>query len=141
MNADTYGLGFGWHLGGNFYFSADTSYIQAKATTTGLDQGLGAQAGDQAGIFQWNAALSMNNLGGSGNVATLLVGNPYRVVSYSSDAINTQSTPPWHIEFSYTYRLTDNISLVPGFYYILNPEANSQNPPLGVFSLKSFIAF
>lgn len=141
MNADTYGLGFGWHLGGNFYLTADTSYIQATATTNGLDPGLGAQAGDQADIFQWNAALSINNLGGPGYVATFLVGNPYRVVSYSSDTLNNQNTAPWHVELSYTYRLTDNISVVPGFYYILNPEANSDNPPLGVFSLKSFIAF
>lgn len=141
MNADTYGLGFGWHLGGNFYLSADTSYIQATAITNGLDQRLASRSGDQAGIFQWNAALSVNNLGGAGNVATLLVGNPYRVVSYSSDELSSQNTLPWHIELSYTYRLTDNISLVPGFYYILNPEANSNNPPLGVFSFKSFISF
>ena len=141
MNADTYGLGFGWHLGGNFYLSADTSYIQATAITNGLDLSLGSKAGDQANMFQWNAALSINNLGGSGNVATLLLGNPYRVVSYSSDELSAQNTIPWHIELSYTYRLTDNISLIPGFYYIINPEANSNNPPLGVFSLKSFIAF
>ncbi|MBM5816546.1 MAG: hypothetical protein FJ083_08160 [Cyanobacteria bacterium K_Offshore_surface_m2_239] len=141
MNADTYGLGFGWHLGGNFYLSADTSYVRATATTNGLDPRLGAKSGDQAGLLQWNAALSINNLGGAGNVATFLVGNPYRVVSYSSNTLQSQSTPPWHLELSYTYRLTDNISLVPGFYYILNPEANSDNPPLGVFSLKSFIAF
>jgi hypothetical protein len=141
MNANTYGLGFGWHLGGDFYFTADSSYIQATATTNGLDQRLSAKAGDTAGMFQWNAALAINNLGGSGNVATLLVGNPYRVVSYNSDGASPQHTPPWHLEFSYTYRLTDNISLIPGFYYILNPEANSNNPPLGVFSLKSFIAF
>ncbi|MEB3318311.1 MAG: carbohydrate porin [Cyanobacteriota bacterium] len=141
MNADTYGLGFGWHLGGNLYLIADSSYIQVTATTNGLDQRLATRSGDRAGIFQWNAALSLNNLGGDGNVATFLVGNPYRVVSYSSDQMNTQNTLPWHLELSYTYRLTDNISLVPGFYYILNPEANSNNPPLGVFSFKSFIAF
>lgn len=141
INANTYGLGFGWHLGGNFYFTADSSYIQATAITNGLDQRLSSKAGDKAGMFQWNAALALNNLGGSGNVATLLVGNPYRVVSYSSSNSDPQLTPPWHLEFSYTYRLTDNISLVPGFYYILNPEANSNNPPLGVFSFKSFIAF
>jgi hypothetical protein len=141
MNANTYGLGFGWHLGGDFYFTADSSYIEATATTNGLDQRLSSKAGDKAGLFQWNAALSLNNIGGSGNVATLLVGNPYRVISYSSSESNSQTTPPWHLEFSYTYRLTDNISLVPGFYYILNPEANSNNPPLGVFSLKSFIAY
>ncbi|MEB3333917.1 MAG: iron uptake porin [Cyanobacteriota bacterium] len=141
MNSDTYGVGFGWHLGGSLYVTADTSYIQATATTNGLQQSLHAKAGDQAGIFQWNAALSINDLGGAGNVATLLVGNPYRVVSYSSSEMNPQHTVPWHIELSYTYRLTDNISLVPGFYYILNPEANPHNPPLGVFSLKSFIAF
>lgn len=140
-NTNTAGIGFGWHVGGDLYFTADASYIQATATTNGQTPALNVKAGDRAGIFQWNAALAWNNLGGSGNVATLVVGNPYRVVSHDTEGFNTQSTAPWHVELSYTYRLTDHISIVPGFYYVFNPEAISSNAPIGVFSLKSFIFF
>lgn len=140
-NANTAGLGFGWHVGGNLYFTADASYIQATATTNGQIPQFGVRAGDRAGVFQWNAALALNDLGGTGNVATLLVGNPYRVVSHDSEGFSTQRTAPWHVELSYTYRVTDNISIVPGFYYVFNPEAISSNAPIGVFSLKSFIFF
>ncbi|MFM9089151.1 MAG: iron uptake porin [Cyanobium sp.] len=141
LNSDTVGLGFGWHIGGDLYLSADTSYIRATATTSSSNPALKVRAGDHAGIFQWNASLAWNNLGGRGNVATLVVGNPYRVISHDSEGFGTQDTAPWHIELSYTYRLSDHVSIVPGFYYILNPEANSNNAPLGVFSLKSFINF
>jgi hypothetical protein len=42
---------------------------------------------------------------------------------------------------SYTYRVSDNISLVPGVIYILNPENNVANDPIGIWSLKTVLFF
>ena len=78
---------------------------------------------------------------GAGNVLTLVVGNPYRVVAHSNDAFTTEDTPAWHLELSYTYRVSDHISVVPGVIYVINPENNVNNDPIGIWSLKTVLFF
>lgn len=42
---------------------------------------------------------------------------------------------------SYTYQVSDNISVVPGVIYIINPENNANNDPIAIWSLKTVFFF
>jgi hypothetical protein len=139
INGDHLSLGFGWNVLENIYLTGDVGYVRATALNSNDQFVVGA--GDMASIFEWNMAVAFGNLFGSGNVLTLVVGNPYRVVGHSNSAYPTENTPAWHLEMSYTYRLTDNISVVPGVVYIINPENNVNNDPIAVWSLKTVLFF
>lgn len=139
MNGDHLSWGFGWNPFTNFYLTGDVGY--ARATAISSNGNYGIQAGETAGIFEWNLAVAWNNLFGPGNVLTFVVGNPYRVVSHSNGNYPTENTPAWHLEMSYTYRISDHISLVPGVIYVLRPENNANNDPIGIWSLKTVIFF
>jgi hypothetical protein len=139
INGDHFSLGFGWNVLSNVYLTGDVGYVHATALNS--NSPFGVNAGDTASIFEWNMGLAFNNVFGPGNVLSFVVGNPYRVVSHSNDAFSTEDTPAWHLEMSYTYRVTDHISVVPGFIYVVNPENNTKNDPIGVWSLKTVIFF
>ena len=113
----------------------------ARATAINSNSSYGISAGDRATIFEWNMALAWNNLFGRGNVLTFVVGNPFRVVSHSNSDYPTEDTPAWHLELSYTYRLSDHVSLVPGVIYVLRPENKANNNPIGIWSLKTVVFF
>jgi hypothetical protein len=139
VNGDHLSLGFGWNVFENVYLTGDVGY--ARATAIGSNDDFGVNTGDTASIFEWNMALALENLLGSGNVLTFVVGNPYRVVGHSNSAFPIEDTPAWHLEMSYTYRATDNISVVPGVIYIINPENNANNNPIAIWSLKTVFFF
>lgn len=139
INADHLSWGFGWNPLGNLYVTGDVGYARATAISSNTSYGI--PAGETASIFEWNLALAWNNLFGPGNVLTFVVGNPYRVVSHSNDNYPIENTPAWHLEVSYTYRVSDHISLVPGVIYVLRPENNVNNDPIGIWSLKTVVFF
>jgi hypothetical protein len=139
INGDHFSWGFGWNPFANLYLTGDVGFARATATTPSSIYGI--ESGDTATIFEWNLGVSYSNLFGAGNVLTLVVGNPYRVVSHSNDAFSTEDTPAWHLELSYTYRVSDHISVVPGVVYVVNPENNVDNDPIGIWSLKTVLFF
>jgi hypothetical protein len=139
INGDHLSLGFGWNALNNVYLTGDVGY--ARATALSSYDPYGVKAGDTADIFEWNIALALNNVLAPGNLLTFVVGNPFRVVGHSNAAFPTEDTSAWHLEVSYTYRVTDKLSLVPGVIYIINPENNVNNDPIGVWSLKTVFFF
>ncbi|GDX75842.1 porin [Cyanobium sp.] len=139
INGDHLSWGFGWNPFGNLYVTGDVGY--ARATAISSNSSYGIQSGETASIFEWNLGLAWNNLFGAGNVLTFVVGNPYRVVSHSNSDYPIENTPAWHLEMSYTYRISDHLSLVPGVIYVLRPENNVNNDPIGIWSLKTVFFF
>ncbi len=76
-----------------------------------------------------NAALSLGlfDLFQEGNHGGILVGIPPYVSSNDNGARKDANTP-WHLELFYTHRFTDNISITPDFYVILNPDNGTPQP-------------
>ena len=69
----------------------------------------------------------------------LVVGNPPRLLSNDGGADEDDST--WHLEAFYRYRVNQNISLIPGFFVLLNPENNSANDTIWVGSFRTVFEF
>ncbi|MEL6400111.1 MAG: iron uptake porin [Cyanobacteria bacterium J06626_4] len=106
--------------------------------TAESDRGL-VNEGDDATLLNWAVTLGLPNLGGQGNLGGLVVGNPPRVLSNDGGADEDDST--WHIEAFYRYRVNQNISLIPGFFVLVNPENNSANDTIWVGSFRTVFEF
>ncbi|NEQ47216.1 MAG: iron uptake porin [Leptolyngbya sp. SIOISBB] len=106
--------------------------------TAESDRGV-VDEGDDATLLNWAVTLGLPNLGGQGNLGGLVVGNPPRVLSNSGGADEDDST--WHLEAFYRYRVTQNISLIPGFFVLINPENNSANDTIWVGSFRTVFEF
>jgi hypothetical protein len=70
-----------------------------------------------------------------------MVGNPYRVVSHSSDYLRPEGDTAWHVELAYKHNFNRNLSIQPGFLLVMNPENNAGNPAIGVFQIKTQFLF
>ena len=106
--------------------------------TAESDRGL-VHEGDDATLLNWAVTLGLPNLGGQGNLGGLVLGNPPRVLSNDGGADEDDST--WHIEAFYRYRVNPNISLIPGFFVLINPENNSANDTIWVGSFRTVFEF
>lgn len=97
------------------------------------------EEGDSATLLNWAVTLGLPNLGGQGNLGGLVVGNPPRVLSNNGGVEEDDAT--WHVEAFYRYRVNPNLSLIPGFFVLINPENNSDNDTIWVGSFRTVFEF
>ncbi|MEY3869110.1 MAG: carbohydrate-selective porin [Cyanobacteriota bacterium] len=110
-NTDTFGGQFEWRivpkvgLGGWFSTTAANNL----------------KNGQKATVINAAVSLGFFDLFQEGNHGGILVGIPPYVSSNDNGARKDVNTP-WHLEVFYTHRFTDNISITPDFFVILNPD-------------------
>lgn len=66
-----------------------------------------------------------------------MVGMPPHVTNGTGEAPDT----PIHLEAFYRLRLTDNISITPGFLAVFNPEGDSRNDSVYVGTIRTTFKF
>mgnify|MGYP002654345277 CR=1 FL=1 len=138
-SADHATFGFGWRALPELAFTGDIGFAFAHAEQA--NPAFNVNRGDSATIFEWNFGLSLIDLFGQGNVGSLMVGNPYRVISQGSSGLRPEGNTAWHIEAAYKYNLNNNISVQPGFLVVIHPENNNSNPPIWIWQLKTSYFF
>ncbi|MFM8293445.1 MAG: iron uptake porin [Microcystaceae cyanobacterium] len=138
-SADHVTWGFGWRAMPTLALTGDVGVAFAHAEQDNPTYGV--VRGDGATLFEWNLGLSLIDLFGEGNIGSLMVGNPYRVVQQGSGFLKPESDTAWHIEAAYKYNFNNNISIQPGFLVVLNPENNNSNPAIWVWQLKTQYMF
>ena len=138
-SADHATFGFGWRALPELAFTGDIGFAFAHAEQA--NPAFNVNRGDSATIFEWNFGLSLIDLFGQGNVGSLMVGNPYRVISQGSSGLRPEGDTAWHIEAAYKYNLNNNISVQPGFLVVIHPENNNSNPPIWIWQLKTSYFF
>ena len=104
--------------------NAQSSGISSLANGQGSSVLLNVNGGSSADILYGAIGLSFPDVGGKGNLPGILVGLPPRVIN--SDVREERSTS-YHIETFYRFQVTENISITPGFWVIINPENDSRN--------------
>jgi hypothetical protein len=103
--------------------------------------------GGTSGTFtSWLAGLSFTNVFASGDRATIMFGQPFYLSSFSGPpAINPFTSPfyttPYHLEALYSVRLTPNILLTPGVFFVFNPNNDSRNGTATVGVLRTTFTF
>jgi hypothetical protein len=138
-SADHTTFGFGWRAMPELAFTGDIGFAFAHAEQP--NPSFNVNRGDSATIFEWNFGLSLIDLFGEGNIGSLMVGNPYRVIAQTSPGLRPEGDTAWHIEAAYKYNVNNNISLQPGFLVVIHPENNNSNAPIWIWQLKTSYFF
>ncbi len=105
-----------------------------------------APAGTSGTFTSWLAGLSFTNVFSSGDRATIMFGQPFYLSSFSGPADQNPFTSPfyatpYHLEALYSVRLTRNILLTPGVFFVFNPNNDSRNGTATVGVLRTTFTF
>jgi hypothetical protein len=134
-SADQFGLESSLRLGPGATLSGWAGLTLAQAEANGGS----AVRGDDATLVNWALTLGLPDLGGRGNFGGLIVGQPPRVTNNTGGLAEGSSA--WHVEGLYRYQVNPHLSLIPGLFVVFNPEHQSSNDPIWVFSLRTAFQF
>jgi hypothetical protein len=90
----------------------------------------------------WLASLTFNDLFSEGSAGSVLFGQPINRTSVSGGAdLGGTNTTPYQLELFYRYRVSKNISITPGVFWVFNPEGVSTNSTVTVGVLRTTFSF
>ena len=86
--------------------------------------------GDTADIWNWKLSIDFRDLFKEGNLGVITFGQPPHASSITNrnniaDTTSSTYDTPWLVEAFYVFKVSDNISLTPGVWVVVNPENNS----------------
>jgi len=116
------------------------SYFQANAEGSPTVSGLSGSSGVDAEIWSWAITLAVLDVGKLGSQLNFVVGMPPKV-THNDIVEREDEDTSLHFELSYTYPLSDRISITPGLVMITNPEHNANNDTLWVGLMRTSFSF
>ncbi|WP_426548920.1 iron uptake porin [Dapis sp. BLCC M126] len=78
--------------------------------------------------------------GREGDLFAVLFGKPLKLVD-GDNGIQEDEDTSYHIETFYRYKLSDNITITPGFFVVTNPEHNEDNETIVIGVLRTTFRF
>jgi carbohydrate-selective porin OprB len=91
-------------------------------------------------LWTYAGAVTFNDIGKEGNELGLIFGMPSRNRSGPVGGVRDTDTS-FHAEAYFKYQVTENISIIPGAFVILNPEHNSDNDDIYVGTIQTRFTF
>jgi hypothetical protein len=158
-SGDNFGLEAAFRPSSKFVISGWGGWTQATAEVNTFVGGLRAvKRGDTASVINWAVGLGFPDLGKKGNLLGFVFGMPPKVTDTplrgqtlrnSLGVLVPGATKPnrqdkgdsYHIEGFYRYQVSDNISITPGAFVILNPENNNSNDAIWVGTIRTTFTF
>ena len=109
-------------------------YSASFATATGIDA--------STTFTSWLAAISGKDLFTEGDLAAISFGQPLLRTNVAG-VIATQGsiTTPYQLEGFYRFRVSKNISITPGVFFVFNQGSNSANGTATVGVLRTTFSF
>jgi hypothetical protein len=121
-----------WDITKKFTFNTWGSYVFADAS--GLS--------GSTTFTSWMAALSVKDVFGEGDLAAVIFGQPLYKNSVSGIATTgTQTDVPYHLEALYRFRVSKNISITPGVFFVFNQNSASANGTATVGVIRTTFSF
>ncbi|USR91004.1 iron uptake porin [Phormidium yuhuli AB48] len=131
VSSNHYGLEMLWDLSPQFRIGAWGGFTNARLI------GLG-----DAEIWNYALTLSFPDLLLPGNFGALIVGSePYLGGIDVPGTQNFQNETPLHIEGLYRLQVSENISITPGFIWLVNPNQNADNDGVFIGTLRTTFSF
>jgi hypothetical protein len=96
-------------------------------------------AGDRD-ILNWAVTAAFPDLGGTGNLGGLLVGQEPRVTGATGTAL-ADTGSSLHLEGFYQVKLSDSLSITPGLIYLTAPNHNSSNSGALIGTVRTTFSF
>ena len=138
-----------WDITKKFTFNTWGSYTFTDAAFTPV-----AAPGTTptlSGTFtSWMAALSVKDVFGEGDLAAIMFGQPLyaTTLTATSGATSVDARPalgivntPYHLEALYRFRVSKNISITPGVFFVFNQGNNSANGTATVGVIRTTFSF
>ncbi|WP_416673915.1 iron uptake porin [Egbenema bharatensis] len=125
-------------------FGAEVSFDLNEAVIGGRVGFIQANAKDlaanpSADIFTWAVLAGFSELGGEGNLAGLVIGQPPRITR--NQYAEAEQAASWHLEAFYQAQINDRILITPGIIILLNPEHSANNAPIYVGTIRATFSF
>ena len=92
-----------------------------------------------ANIFYYALNVGIPDLGGEGNLAGFVFGQPPRVIRNQFGLEDPDTS--LHFEGFYRIQINENLAITPGVFVITNPEHNSQNGAIAVGTIRTVFSF
>jgi hypothetical protein len=134
---DNFGLQFNWRFNPRFHLGGWFGYTLANQVANG---------DSEATIINAALTLGFPDLFREGNVGGFIFGIPPKVTSSNFRATPTapvreDSDTSLHLEAFYSYRVNNNMRIIPSLFVITNPEHNNANDPIWVGTLRTTFSF
>jgi Carbohydrate-selective porin, OprB family len=98
-----------------------------------------APTGDRD-ILNWAVTAAFPDLGGTGNLGGLLIGQEPRVTGATGTAVADIGSS-LHLEGFYQVKVSDNISITPGLIYLTAPDHNNANSGALIGTVRTTFSF
>jgi hypothetical protein len=135
-SANAYGIEASFRFSPRFSLGGWVGVTKAQAESAGAI----ANRGDEAEIWNYAVAMAFPDLGREGNALGFIFGMPPRV--RGNDVVSRRDLDTsYRVEAFYRYKLTDNISITPGFFMLFNPEHNNANDTIYVGTFLTTFTF
>jgi Carbohydrate-selective porin, OprB family/S-layer homology domain len=119
ITANSFGVETSFQVNRTFILGGWVGYTKAKAEDLPNKP--------EADILNYAISLAFPDLGGEGNLAGIVFGQPPKVTSNDLGTNFTDQDTSLHLEVFYRVQANDNISITPGLLIITNPEHNDSN--------------
>ena len=122
-----------WDITNKFTFTTWGSFIFADAFTP--------TSVFPATFTSWNATLSGKDLFSEGDLAALSFGQPLFTSSVIGTGIAISVNTPYQLEALYRFRVSKNISITPGVFFVFNQGSDSVNGTATVGVVRTTFSF
>jgi hypothetical protein len=132
IRANTVAGNFVWRLSKNIAFNTWGALVFADTVN-------GASASTT--FTSWLAAFSFKELFSGSDSAGIIFGQPLYRSSVGGAASNAGLTTPYHLEGYYNFRVSKNISITPGVFFVFNPNSLGSNGTATVGVVRTTFSF
>ena len=139
-SSDNFNVAVSYRVGDRLELGGWLGHIDAIAESSPTNSGLNGSRGANADIWTWALTASYSDLGKLGSKLSFILGMPPKLTD--SEISNRQDEDTsLHLELSYNYPLTEQISVTPGVLAITNPEHNRENDAIVIGLLQMTFRF
>ncbi|HEY9635193.1 MAG TPA: iron uptake porin [Coleofasciculaceae cyanobacterium] len=137
-SADTFSVNFDWRVASFLGLFGRYSYGSTHLTPVNP-----ARAGGDVNIQALQLGLAFPDLGKEGAMLTLSYLRPFALLDGRNFLVSGGGDGGVQYEFeaTYYYPITNNIAIVPAFYYIANPNNFSANPSIYIGNVRAQFSF
>ncbi|MEO0986088.1 MAG: iron uptake porin [Cyanobacteria bacterium J06639_14] len=128
---NSYGLQASWLVSPDIRLGGWLGFVDVTATDL--------PDNPDADIFYYAINVGLPDLGGEGNLAGFVLGQPPRVVQNQFGLEDPDTS--LHFEGFYRFQVNEHLAITPGVFVIMNPEHNSQNGAIVVGTVRTVFSF
>ncbi|MBP0005075.1 MAG: iron uptake porin [Cyanobacteria bacterium SBC] len=131
ITSHSFGAELSWAISNGLHVSAWGGYTDIELRDDDLD----------GEIWNWALGLAFPNLLLPGNLGGIVVGSQPYLGGLEDNNRFFDNEVPWHVEGFYRLQVSDNLSITPGFVWLVNPNQDADNDGAVIGTLRGTFTF